>query len=233
MGRKKTTTEKICLMCGESFYKPHWQAKKMKFCSLSCSTSFRMNKTNFGKRVRERIQSKEVRAKANSTYRSEEYRKKRSIISKETSNRPHVKSKSKDTMLKLHEKIHNDPNWKKETSKRAVKLISENKIGTSSKYKQGYYKDTNIFLRSSYEFEVAEKLDAMGITWEYEKKFTMGNNYILTDFIVGNTVLEVRPKRRVDQKLKDKIEFYKTLGMNAMIITEKEINNLQAIVGGL
>lgn len=116
-------------------------------------------------------------------------------------------------------------------SELAVKRNADPKdnMGKSGAYVSGYHKNTGIYLKSSYEFLVANGLDELGIKWDYEKRFKMpSGNFILTDFVIPemNLILEVRPLRLVDDKLKNKIKFYKDVGYNATIFTEEHINNI-------
>lgn len=221
VAKEKTTTHTKCKECSKDMFLPLWKSKINLFCSNSCSSKYNMNKTETGEVIKERLQSKEVREKANKTYRSEKYRKERSIISKETSNRPHVKKKSKETMLKLHKKIHNDPEWSEKMRKCAKSRILSGKFGPDSHEQAGFFggfmggikskhKRTGILMRSNWEILFANLCDENNLKWEYEpKRFNFGWTSYRPDFKINNKYIDVKPKLRLEKCTGTRLRFEK------------------------
>lgn len=221
MGRLKTTTHTKCKECSDDMYFPKWKSTIRLFCSQSCHMRYRMNKTDEGGVIKDRLQSKEVRDKANKTYRSDKYRKERSTLAKVYSNKPNVKEKARETMLKLHKVIHNDPEWSKMMSVSAKERILSGNFGPDSHSQAGYtggfmggirtvHSRTGILMRSKWEVTFANLCDQNDVLWEYEpERFNFGWTSYKPDFKIGNKYIDVKPKIRLDNCLKEKTRFIK------------------------
>lgn len=219
---KSTATTFNCLNCGDPKTLPLWQVKKRLFCGKVCASKYNMNKVTTRLKIFSKLHSVESKAKQKEALKTPEYSKLRSELSKNVSEKSRLKSR--ETMLTLHEKIHNDPIWKNAASESAKKRIKEGKFGggipgskVASKGlmfgKKTVHERTGIVMRSTWERDFANLLDRYNISWKYEpKQFKLGFTNYTPDFrIIGkNLFIDVKPKRRFVLQ-SDKITRYKRI----------------------
>lgn len=93
--------------------------------------------------------------------------------------------------------------------------------------------EQEIFFRSNWELKVAQYLDSRNIKWTYESEIIDLNNgcnyypdFYLPDF---NLILEVHPKRLINDWMRLKQKASIDAGYNFIFITENELYNLNDI----
>jgi|GEM_PF-7100533 len=139
-------------------------------------------------------------------------------------NNPEEFEKFKIRMSKSHKKkIRNDEDYRDD-------LLSRLKNKNTN---SGWYESNclgKIYLRSGFEFKVARYLDELSIDYSYEDLVILYkykgeiNNYV-PDFSLENIILEVKPKNRIDEKVKCKKRSAIKEGYDFYFITEKELSS--------
>lgn len=156
-----------------------------------------------------RVASETMTKTLNRLWKDPEYIEKMSEIRKENWKDPDYREMMLKTSSETMSRLWEDPEFREKMTEIAVNRLEDpdDAFGSVTGYRSGYYKDTDIYMRSSWEIKFASQLDDKGVAWEYEPGSFYYMNYqgdkhrYLPDFYLPKYDLyfEVKPEFRREE----------------------------------